>query len=89
MVSTARPIAIVWTVLVIATVVSWSVGAEKGVTPNSLASAVVLVLAYIKVWLVGLYFMELRGAPVALRAIFELWVVLSLGGLILVYLVVA
>jgi len=86
--SAVRPAAIAWTVLVIATIVSWRIGADEGVTPNCLASAVVLVIAYLKVWLVGLHFMGLRDAPFALRAIFALWVVLSLGGLITIYLLV-
>jgi hypothetical protein len=57
----------VWAGLVVATVVSW---------------AVVLGVAVIKVRFVGLDFMELRNAPVLLRAAFEgycvaLWCVLA------------
>lgn len=69
-----------WLILVAATVVSWAVGAEHGT--GSMVAIVVLAIAAIKVRLVGLDFMELRHAPIPLRAIFEvycfaLWAVLS------------
>ncbi len=69
-----------WLVLVAATVVSWAVGAEHGT--GSLVAVVVLAIAAIKVRLVGLDFMELRHAPIPLRAMFEsycfvMWAVLS------------
>jgi Prokaryotic Cytochrome C oxidase subunit IV len=69
-----------WLLLVAATIVSWAVGAEHGT--GSLIAVVVLVIAAVKVRLVGLDFMELRNAPIPLRAIFELycftvWAVLS------------
>lgn len=89
--SATRPpsVAIVWAVLIVATVASWILGAEEGVAPNSAVTLAVLAIAFLKVRLVGLHFMELREAPIALRAIFELWVVLSLSGLVITYLVVA
>ena len=69
-----------WLLLVAATVVSWAVGAEHGT--GSLVAVLVLGIASIKVRLVGLDFMELRHAPIALRAMFEayccvIWAVLS------------
>ena len=69
-----------WLILIVATVFSWAVGAEHGT--GSLAAVVVLAIAAIKVRLVGLDFMELRHAPVALRTMFEtycflMWAVLS------------
>lgn len=70
----------VWLVLVAVTVVSWAVGAEHGV--GSSVAVVVLALALVKVRFVGLDFMELRHAPLVLRAVFEayciiLWMVLA------------
>jgi cytochrome c oxidase subunit IV len=70
----------VWVVLVAVTIVSWAVGAEHGV--GSTIAIVVLALALIKVRFVGLDFMELRAAPLVLRAAFEgycviLWMVLA------------
>jgi caa(3)-type oxidase subunit IV len=69
-----------WLVLVVATIVSWAVGAEHGT--GSMVAVVVLAIAAIKVRLVGLDFMELRHAPLPLRATFEcycmsMWAVLS------------
>ncbi|WP_006247053.1 cytochrome C oxidase subunit IV family protein [Mycolicibacterium tusciae] len=69
-----------WLILVAATVVSWAVGAQHGT--GSLVAIVVLAIAAMKVRLVGLDFMELRHAPVPLRAMFEaycfvIWAVLS------------
>jgi hypothetical protein len=69
-----------WLVLIVATLISYSLGADHGT--GSVMVVVVLVIASIKVRLVGLDFMELRTAPVPLRAAFEgycvgLWVLLS------------
>ncbi|MCW2831517.1 MAG: hypothetical protein JWP31_2209 [Aeromicrobium sp.] len=71
---------VVWLVLIAATIVSWAVGAEH--ETGSGVGVVVLGVAAIKVRLVGLDFMELRHAPVVLRAMFEtycavLWLALS------------
>jgi len=70
----------VWLGLVIVTLVSWAVGAEHGV--GSAVAILVLALALTKVRFVGLDFMELRNAPILLRAAFEaycviLWMVLA------------
>ena len=69
-----------WLILVAATIVSWAVGAEHGT--GSLLAVVVLAIAAVKVRLVGLDFMELRHAPIGLRAAFEfycagMWALLS------------
>ena len=69
-----------WVFLVVATIVSWAVGAEHGT--GSIVVVVVLAIAAIKVRLVGLDFMELRHAPIPLRAVFEcycagMWALLS------------
>jgi Prokaryotic Cytochrome C oxidase subunit IV len=69
-----------WLILIAATLVSFAVGAEHGT--GSAIVVVVLAIAAIKVRLVGLDFMELRRAPIPLRALFEgycmlLWAVLS------------
>jgi hypothetical protein len=69
-----------WLILVVATVISWAVGAGHGT--GSMVALVVLAIAACKVRLVGLDFMELRRAPIPLRAAFEfycfaIWAVLS------------
>lgn len=62
---------IVWGALVVFTVASFALGGEHLIENKTLAAAIVLGIGAIKVRLVGLHFMELRGAPVALRAAFE------------------
>ena len=69
-----------WLVLIAATLVSYVLGAEHCV--GSTVVVVILGIAAIKVRLIGLDFMELRSAPIPLRAVFEayclaLWAVLS------------
>jgi hypothetical protein len=69
-----------WLMLIAATLCSYALGAEHGV--GSTVVVVVFGIAAIKVRLIGLDFMELRNAPIALRAAFEsyclgLWAVLS------------
>jgi Prokaryotic Cytochrome C oxidase subunit IV len=69
-----------WLILVAATLASWALGADHGT--GSLVAVAVLAIAAIKVRLVGLDFMELRHAPIPLRAAFEvycvaLWALLS------------
>lgn len=62
----------VWFVLSALTIVSWTLGTDQGFgSHHTLASLAILVVAIFKVRLVGLYFMELRGAPRALRGLFE------------------
>ncbi|SBS73748.1 conserved membrane hypothetical protein [uncultured Mycobacterium sp.] len=69
-----------WLILVAATLASWALGADHGT--GSLVAVGVLAIAAVKVRLVGLDFMELRHAPIPLRAAFEvycaaLWALLS------------
>ncbi|MCG7593115.1 cytochrome C oxidase subunit IV family protein [Mycobacterium sp. PSTR-4-N] len=69
-----------WLVLVAATLLSWALGADHGT--GSMVAVAVLGIAAIKVRLVGLDFMELRHAPIPLRAAFEaycigMWALLS------------
>lgn len=70
-----------WVVLIAATLASYALGAEHGVGA-AVVVVVVFGIAAIKVRLIGLDFMELRSAPMPLRAAFEgycmgLWAVLS------------
>jgi caa(3)-type oxidase subunit IV len=65
------PATAVWVVLIFATVVTWTLGTNHGFGNHTLASVAILLIAFIKVRLVGLHFMELRGAPTVLRGLFE------------------
>ena len=78
-----RRITAVWLLLVLATLFSWE-SAHVG-NDHRLSSSIVLVIAFIKVRFVGLEFMELRHAPLPLRLIFELWVILACAALLILY----
>jgi hypothetical protein len=76
----------VWLILVGATIGSLTlVEAFRSPTMNRTVSTVVIAVAFIKVRFVGLDFMELRRAPFALRLVFELWLIVIGGTLIILY----
>ena len=64
-------VALVWVALILATLASWVLGTDHGGVGYEAASVLVVLVAFIKLRLVGLHFMELRDAPPALRGIFE------------------
>ncbi len=70
------PATVVWALLILATLVSWILGTQHGIHDHTLASVVILLIAFIKLRLVGLYFMELREAPVVLRGLFEAYCII-------------
>lgn len=74
------PSVTVWLTLVAATLLSRQLATEEAGEGNVIA-VVILIVAAVKVWLVGLHFMELNDAPRLLRGIFELYVVALLAGL--------
>jgi hypothetical protein len=76
---------VVWVVLVAATIVSWTVGANHGIDYR-FSTALVLVVTFAKVNLVGMNFMELREAVLPLRAIFNGFCIVVCAGLIAMYL---
>jgi heme/copper-type cytochrome/quinol oxidase subunit 4 len=69
----------VWLLLVAATFASWWLGTDHGLDSHTTATLAIMTVAFIKVRFVGLYFMELRDAPLPLRLAFESYVVLVLG----------
>jgi caa(3)-type oxidase subunit IV len=78
-------ISLVWLGLIVLTLISWRVGTDGGFTPK-LATVIVLIVAFFKVRLVGLYFMELREAPIQLRMILEGYCLVVCTTLIIMYL---
>ena len=79
------PIFLAWTALIAATALSTVFG--DGAGPAKLAAVVVIVVAFVKVRLVGAYFMELRGAPRILRVLFNGWSTVVPAILIGIYLI--
>ncbi len=78
----------VWLLLATLTAVSW--GLADGVVVESHSqmqwlSAALMLLAFFKVRLVIMHFMEVAAAPTVLRAIFEIWVALVFAAIIVVY----
>jgi len=78
-------ITLIWLILIAATLISWRVGTDGAVGAH-LATTIVLLVAFIKVRLVGLHFMELRYAPLALRLIFEAYCLVVCATLVIMYL---
>ena len=81
-----RIVVAVWAALVGATALSWWLGAEHGVRDARLASLLVLLVAFAKVLAVGMYFMELRRAPLPLKLLFGGWCVVAYSALAGMYL---
>jgi hypothetical protein len=66
-----------WLFLVTATGLSWWLGVSHGHGVGNIAVAGFLVIAFIKAWVVGRWFMELRTAPAGLRRCFDAWVLVT------------
>lgn len=66
-----------WIVLMAATAVAWLFGnvARDDKSASHLAIAGVITTAFIKIWIIGYQFMELRSAPRLLRHAFDAWTV--------------
>ncbi|MFB0874456.1 cytochrome C oxidase subunit IV family protein [Sphingobium sp. sgz301303] len=76
--------AVLWLVLVALTIVSLELFPGIVGGNRQVAAAAVIVIAFIKVRIIGLDYMEIRNAPRLLRALFEAWTGIVLV-LILVY----
>lgn len=62
-----------------ATALSWWLGGDHdiGMNARALTMAAIAVVAFVKVHLVGMYFMQLRHAPAMLRFSFMAWTVVT------------
>jgi heme/copper-type cytochrome/quinol oxidase subunit 4 len=76
------PTGITWVALVVATLVAWWVGTDHGLDDPTAAAAVLLAVAVVKVYLIGMEFMELRRADPRLRLAFQGYCALIGVGLI-------
>lgn len=66
---------VVWGILVAATVLAWFLGHQQ--TGTAAVVAAIFLVAFVKIRLVGMYFMELRRAPTLLRGAFDAYLVIS------------
>jgi heme/copper-type cytochrome/quinol oxidase subunit 4 len=81
----AKPVTVVWVVLVVATCTStWWL--SQGGVGASVGTVAILLVAAFKVRLVMLHFMELRHAPVAWRCVYEGWLFVCTGAILAIYL---
>ena len=64
-----------WVALMIATGITWWLGADHAAkaTSGRLLVAMAVPVAFLKVYLIGSEFMEVRTAPLALRVAFGAW----------------
>jgi len=79
----------VWLALTLATLLSWSLGGHHTVgmsNSHALAGISILLIAFVKIRFVGLYFMDLRGAPALLRTMFEAYCIVVCASLAVMYL---
>lgn len=79
-----HPATLIWALLMLATALSWWLGADSASTGNGVMGLTVLLMAiaFIKVRFVIQYFMEVRRAPLALRLACDGWVVLVCGAIL-------
>lgn len=83
-----RRLTLVWIALMALTFGSFAVGIEQSTGIADLAAIVIIAIALFKVRLIGVHFMDLRVAPVALRAVFEGYVLAVFVALVILDLVV-
>lgn len=82
----ARAANLVWAVLVLATVASYLLGAEHLIDDQNVVAGLVVGVAFVKVRLVGIHFMELGRAPLPLRLVFEAYCAITFLVLLVLYL---
>jgi hypothetical protein len=75
----------VWVLLLAATALSWQLGHGLWALNPHDVGTLVIVIAFIKVRWIILDFMELRHAPLPIRAICEIWLVCITVTLITLY----
>ncbi|MBI3214204.1 MAG: cytochrome C oxidase subunit IV family protein [Mycobacterium sp.] len=69
--TSARRLTLVWVLLLVLTFGSFVVGIEQTEGFASIGAVVIIGIALFKVRLIGLHFMDVRAAPLLLRAVFE------------------
>lgn len=78
----------VWLLLIVLTGFSWwlsnSAGSQQIHAPH-LATTSMFLVAFFKVRMVGMHFMEMKHAPLPLRLLFEAWAVGACGAIIGLY----
>jgi len=81
----SKAITLVWIVLFAGSAVSWFLVPEGTQVTSLVPGIAILSIAFFKVRLILLYFMELRFSPQPWRGIFEAWVVVAWGAVVYLY----
>ena len=81
-----HPFTLTWLLLVVATGIGWWFGQTAQSTQGNVSLAVsgVIIMAFVKIWLVGFQFMELKHAPRWLRHTFDAWCVAICAALLII-----
>ena len=77
-----------WVLLVCLTCLAWWLSLDLTVDPDGaykITTTSLFLLAFFKVRLVIMHFMEIRTAPLPLRLVFEAWVLIVCGIVISLY----
>jgi hypothetical protein len=77
----------VWGFLFIGTVTSWFLAPEKDYLEPLLPGLIIILIAFLKVRLILLYFMELRIAPQPWRGLFEAWMAVACAIVMFLYII--
>ncbi|MFY9766814.1 MAG: cytochrome C oxidase subunit IV family protein [Mycobacterium sp.] len=66
----------IWLILILASFLTWWLGTNdsRDQLSDRVMIAAVVVIAFLKAYLVGMEFMEVRGAPAVLRGLLTGWV---------------
>lgn len=77
---------VAWLILMVATGIGWWLGHtnQSGSEVAKLTTAGVIIVSFIKVWVVGFQFMELKHAPWWLKHIYNAWVLIISFTLIII-----
>ena len=78
-------ITIVWGLLFIGTAISWFIAPEGNYLSPLVPGITIILIAFFKVRLILLYFMELRIAPQPWRGLFEAWMITACTLIITLY----
>ena len=82
-------VSLIWFVLMALTITSWFLGTHQAGDAQSAhytATISIFVMAFFKVRLVILHFMEVKSAPIPLRVFCEAWLVVICTALIVLFL---
>lgn len=82
------PVTYVWLILAVLTALSWVLADGIAPDPNAAhqwVTVALMILAFFKVRLVIMHFMEIATAPIPLRLVFEAWVVVVCAGILGLY----